>query len=137
MILYNNIYIYIYMISFISLSLSLSRCSQIASIIIVGSLSSSMLVLVGWVIIVHSLTLPPSSSSFSRQHLLDLNCCDGCHDWGGSSMLVLLGFILGFDGNNFCGIVAREDSQCQCGLLLGQRGIWFLFIGAMVGLVVR
>ena len=87
----------------LSLSLSLSRYSRIASIIIVGSLSSSMLVLgVG-----HHRPLlhSPSSisSSFSRHHLIDLNCCDGRHGWGRSSMLVLLGFILGFDGYNFGG----------------------------------
>ena len=81
---------------------SLSR--QITNITVLESLSSLILVLVGSVIIINSPTLPPPSSSlFHKLHLLDLDCCDGCRGWGGSLMLVLLDFVLGFGSNNFGG----------------------------------
>ena len=90
-----NINDIIYMISSLSLSLSLSlssdynhHCCRI--IVIIDSC-------VGGVGHHHPFcTLsPPSSSLFHRLHLLDLDCCGGCHGWGGSLMQVLLGFILG------------------------------------------
>ena len=106
-IIQQHIYIYIciYMISFLSLSL-----------VVVGLQASSLQdhcrrQCQCWGVGHHRpfLHSPSSiSSSFSRHHLIDLNCCDGRHGWGRSSMLVLLGFILGFDGYNFGGYCGQR-----------------------------
>ena len=135
-IIQQHIYIYIYDFFSLSLSLSLSLQSDCkhhrCRIIVVVNAS------VGGVGHHCPFSHSPSSIIFLifQHHLLDLNCYDGRHGWGGSSMLELLGFILGFDGNNFGGYCGW-DNQCQCGLLLGQRRIWFWIFGVVVGLAVR
>ena len=125
-----NINDIIYMISSLSLSL------QITTITVVGSLSSSILVLVGLVIIIHSRTLPPPSSSlFDR--LIDLDCCDGYRGQGGSLMLVLLGFVLGFGSNNFGGCRGQRGQLVLVWVFARSKVDLFLDFGAMVGLAMR
>ena len=131
MILYNNICMISSLFFTLSLSLSLPSDYNHHCFRIVVVIDPS----VGRVGHHHPFShFPTSILLFHKLHLLDLDCCDGCRGQGGSLMLVLLGFVLGFGSNNFGGCCGQRGqlvsmwvfarSKVDLFWILGQWWVW-------------